>query len=132
MTPREIDEIAHAVAERLKSQASAREQRLMDVDQIAHFLNVSPNTIKNWGIPSLRIGKRVLYDPHDALAFLKRRNDLSEEELADDELLQKIGPVMYPPDSTTMTLEQCDLAKRMMERSSEWFERDMVEKGLWR
>ena len=61
----------------------------MDVDQIAHFLNVSRNTVKNWKVPSVRVGNRVLYDPDAVRRWVNSENGLSRLQERIEGLLQK-------------------------------------------
>ncbi len=50
--------------------------RLMTVDEAAEYLSLSPSTLKTrrWrlklGIPAVKIGRRVLFDPHQLEVWL--------------------------------------------------------------
>jgi predicted DNA-binding transcriptional regulator AlpA len=54
-------------------------QTLLDNEQAAKFLNVSPTTLKTWRcrktfeVPYFKIGGKVRYDLSDLLAWLQSR-----------------------------------------------------------
>ena len=71
-----VDEIAEAVAERLADRlpAQASRQELLDGPAMAELIGVSLQTLerhrKSGQIPSVSIGRRVLYSPSAVIAAL--------------------------------------------------------------
>ena len=78
LTPAELeilaDSVARKVAEKLIDQP-----RLVSREQIAIFTSISVPTVdrmtRSGEIPCIRRGSRVLYDPADVIAAMKRRGD---------------------------------------------------------
>ncbi len=76
MTPREVDQLATAIAEKLRAESGETTQRrLLDLEEIAVYLGVSPNTVRNHELPCFRIGARLKYDPVKVMEALEAMSE---------------------------------------------------------
>jgi excisionase family DNA binding protein len=54
------------------------EKRLLTVKELAHYIGLAPQTIKNrfyagmFPIPAVRIGRKLLWDRHDVDKYLNK------------------------------------------------------------
>ena len=49
--------------------------KLLTVQQVAEYLNVSPRTIRRLRLPCVRIGRSVRFERRDVLAWLSARKE---------------------------------------------------------
>ena len=56
---------------------------LMDINDVATALRVSPHTVRRWAsqnrLPKVKLGSRTLFDPDDVARFVERARSASRK-----------------------------------------------------